>query len=128
MAIQKLTLQITVMCATETLEEAVNAYSGLTLSQIGHNIEFGDDIGSGPKIVESETIDDADQVREELLAIGNDGEFFDVELAQRCQDSDEDSAHDYKDADDVDTGTDAIAIICKNCGTVSARDPIEEVE
>lgn len=126
MTICKLTLQLTVMCATESLEEATNAYGGMSLAELDHAITYGEDIGSGLKIVASEEIADADQVRSELEAIGNDGSFFDVELASRCGDEDEDHpGHDFKPADGVDTGTDADAIICKNCEMISATSPNE---
>ncbi len=80
MPVQKLVLQITVMCDTDTLEEAVDAYSSMTLEQIQHSTAFGEDIGSGVSIVASETIVGREKVEAELHAIGNDGTFFNYNL------------------------------------------------
>src|SRR3546814_20585177 len=77
MPVQKLVLQLTVMCDTDTLEEAVDAYSSMTLEQIQHSTAFGEDIGSGVSIVASETIDGREKIVAELQEIGNDGTFFD---------------------------------------------------
>lgn len=83
MPIQKLTLQVTVLCDTDTLSEAVNAYSEMSLSQIHEAVNFGEDIGSPIKVTHSSTLTDASAVRRELLAIGNDGSFFDCNLNDR---------------------------------------------
>lgn len=80
MPVQKLVLQISIMCDTDTLAEAVDAYSGMSLSQIEEAVQFGEDIGSGITIVTSETLSDREQIKAELLAIGNDGTFFDCNL------------------------------------------------
>ena len=77
MPVQKLVLQITVMCDTDTLQEAIGAYSDMSLSQIEEAIQFGEDIGSGVSIVSSETIMERELVKAALLEIGNDGTFFD---------------------------------------------------
>ncbi len=86
MPVQKLVLQVTVMCATDNLQEAVDAYSGMSLAQVGEAITFGEDIGSGVQIASSETLSDPDQVKKELLEIGNDGSFFDYELGLTTED------------------------------------------
>src|SRR3546814_2837238 len=82
MPVQKLVLQLTVMCDTDTLEEAVDAYSSMTLEQIQHSTAFGEDIGSGVSIVASETIDGREKIVAELQEIGNDGTFFDYALEE----------------------------------------------
>lgn len=81
MPIHKITLQVTVMCEADTLQEAVDAYGSMTLEQVHDHTNFGEDLGS-KKIVGSETIDNPDKITEELLAVGNDGTFFDA-LLQR---------------------------------------------
>ena len=88
MPIQKLTLQVTVLCDTDTLSEAVNAYSEMSLSQIHEAINFGDDIGGSIEVIHSNTLANPSAVRRELLAVGNDGSFFDCNL------SDDDSSDD----------------------------------
>ncbi|MFZ3482201.1 hypothetical protein [Sphingomonas sp. 3-13AW] len=82
MPVQKLVLQFTVMCATDTLEEAVSAYADMELSEIEESISVGEDIGSGIKIISSETLSFPEQVTKELIEIGNDGSFFDCELGR----------------------------------------------
>lgn len=82
MPVQKLVLQITVMCDTDTLEEAVDAYSSMTLEQIQHSTAFGEDIGSGVSIAASETIIGREKIVAELQEIGNDGTFFDYLLEE----------------------------------------------
>lgn len=69
------------MCDTDTLEEAIDAYTDLTLAQIGEAIDFDDDIGA-KAIVASETIIDPDQVASELEKLGNDGTFFECSLGR----------------------------------------------
>src|SRR3546814_4056778 len=78
--VQKLVLQLTVMCEADSLAEAIQAYSNMDLEQIEESIKFGEDIGSGVSIVSSETIDDREKIKAALLAIGNDGTFFDLNL------------------------------------------------
>src|SRR3546814_13215188 len=73
MPVQKLVLQLTVMCDTDTLEEAVVAYSSMTLEQIQHSTAFGEDIGSGVSIVASETIDGREIIVAEIQETGDDG-------------------------------------------------------
>src|SRR3546814_10753776 len=68
--VQKLVLQLTVMCEADSLAEAIQAYSNMDLEQIEESIKFGEDIGSGVSIVSSETIDDREKIKAELLAIG----------------------------------------------------------
>lgn len=82
MSVHKLILQVTVMTAAETAAEVVEAYSNMSLEDVAGAITFGEDIGSGVKVVSSETLTDPEQIKNELLAIGNDGAFFDVELGQ----------------------------------------------
>ena len=89
MPVQKLVLQITVMCDTDTLQEAIGAYSDMSLSQIEEAIQFGEDIGSGVSIVSSETIAERELIKTALLEIGNDGTFFDYNLDDGAGDSDE---------------------------------------
>ncbi|AXK44017.1 hypothetical protein [Erythrobacter aureus] len=89
MPVQKLILQMTVMCDTDTLDEAVNAYDSMSLTEIAHSTDFGDDIGSGIKVVASQTILSPDRIKAELEAIGNDGEFFDMAIADMADHDDE---------------------------------------
>ncbi len=88
MPVQKLTLQMTVMCDTDTLGEAVAAYDSMSLSEIEEATQAGDDIGSGVKVVTSETLMTPDRIRAELQAIGNDGEFFDMSIADMAESGD----------------------------------------
>jgi hypothetical protein len=41
-------------------------------------------------------------------------------------DPDDGHEHDYEDAEGIDTGTDADAIVCKKCGELSAREPSDD--
>lgn len=74
MPVQKIEIKVTVLAEADTLEEAVSAYSEMTLSQIGHSIDVGDDIGQ-TEIVSSRTLETS-EVTQALLEIGNDGTFF----------------------------------------------------
>jgi hypothetical protein len=76
MAIHKLVIQTTVLVEADSLAEAVNSYSNLTLSEIEDACD-DQDIGSGISIVSSKTLTDREEITDELLQMGNDGTFFD---------------------------------------------------
>jgi hypothetical protein len=59
-----------------TPERASEVFSGMELSRIAEAIDTGEDIGGDVHIASVEALL-ADKVKDELLAIGNDGSFFD---------------------------------------------------
>lgn len=73
MPVQKLTLTVTVLCEADTLEEAVNLYSSLELSDVEARLN-DEDIGQ-VHVAGAETVP-PENIQEELLALGNDGEFY----------------------------------------------------
>jgi hypothetical protein len=77
MPVQKMIIQITVLTDTETPERASALFSGMELSEIADAMDVGEDIGGPIRIASVETLP-ADRVKDELLAIGNDGTFFDL--------------------------------------------------
>jgi hypothetical protein len=78
MPVHKVTLTITVLAHADSQDHVLNAYSNMSLSQIEEAIEFGEDVGM-VELTSVETVPD-DEIKDELIALGNDGTFFDCYL------------------------------------------------
>jgi hypothetical protein len=65
---------VTVLVEDDTLEQSVNSVQAMSLEQLAREMDEGTFIGTSV-ISASETIA-PDQVEAELLAVGNDGTFF----------------------------------------------------
>jgi len=78
MPVHKVTLTITVMAIADSQDDLLNAYSNMSLSQIEEAFSVGEDVGK-VELIGVETVPD-DEIKDELIALGNDGTFFDCYL------------------------------------------------
>lgn len=73
--ISKIVLRVTLLAQDDSLDESVTSVDSMSLESLARAMDEGDLIGTY-SIESSEEVPD-DKVRDELLAVGNDGTFFD---------------------------------------------------